>query len=204
LALLWAPALLLAQPLLLLAGDDEGLRDLMARMRQSPGVVAEFVEEKHIALLTEPLRSRGHIYFAPPDDLLRVTTLPSETRLLLTSDDVRYRDEAGEDHFDVSADSIVRQFVENFLVLFTGDLEQLRSRYDITAKIDGDDWRLDLRPRRSPFDGLIVGVVLQGDGKLLTSIEMLEKDGDSTVTTIVQMDPDRSLTADDLGRMFFN
>jgi hypothetical protein len=44
--------------------------------------------------------------------------------------------------------------------------------------------------------------VLQGSGRLLASIEMLEKDGDSTVTRIIEMDPDRSLTSDDLGRMF--
>jgi outer membrane lipoprotein-sorting protein len=202
--LFWAPLCVLSMLSSASAatGEDQALRELMVRMQQSPGVVAEFVEEKRISMLTEPLRSRGRIYFAPPGELLRVTDAPSETRMLLSGDEVRYRDEAGADRFDLSANAMARQFVENFIVLFTGDLEQLRARYEITAKIEGEDWALDLRPRRAPFDRLVARVSLQGHGRLLASIEMLEKDGDSTFTRIVEMDPDRSLTADDLGRMF--
>lgn len=183
-------------------GEDQALRDLMAGMQRSHGVVAEFVEEKHISMLTEPLRSHGTLYFAPPGDLLRVTDVPSATRMLLTGDEVRYRDEAGHDDFDLSTNPMARQFVENFLALFAGDLRQLRERYEVAAKIEGDEWKLDLRPRSAPFNRLVERVVLQGSGRLLGSIEMLEKDGDLTVTRIIEMDPDRNLTSDDLGRMF--
>ena len=45
-------------------------------------------------------------------------------------------------------------------------------------------------------------VELKGRGRLLLSIEMVEKDGDSTMTRIVKMDPDRPLAAAQLDRMF--
>lgn len=197
-------ALLLLSSVAAQATDDNNqrLRELMAAMRASRGVYAEFVEQKRIALLTEPLESRGRLYFAPPEALLRLTVEPSDTRLLISGDDVRYRDAAGADRFDLSSNSAARQFVENFLVLFTGDLEQLRDRYEVAFEIEDETWRLDLRPRRAPFDRLVEQVVLRGKGRLLGSIEMIEKDGDSTVTRIVDMDPDRSLTSEHLSRMF--
>jgi len=171
-------------------------------MRQSAGVTAEFVEEKHIALLSAPLSSRGWIYFAPPDALLRITTQPSDTRLLISRDDVRYRDDAGADRFDITANSVARQFVENFLVLFTGDLERLGERYDIESHFDDQRWRLGLRPLRTPFDRLVESVALVGRGDVLESIEMIEKDGDRTVTRIVEMNRQRVFSREELERMF--
>ncbi len=185
-----------------LESDDGALIDLMAKMKRSRGVIAEFVEEKHLALLSAPLKSSGRLYYAPPDALLRMTQKPSRTRLLIAGREVRYRDDTGADRFDLSANSVARQFIENFLVLFTGDLPALRERYDIEFHADADRWKLELTPRRAPFDRMIEQVVLEGQGAALSLIRMTETDGDATETRITKMQADTQVRADELTRLF--
>jgi hypothetical protein len=168
--------------------DDTRLIALMERMRASTGVFARFTEKKEVALLSEPLLSRGVLFFAPPETLLRLTTAPADVRLLLNGDRVQLRDAAGSDRFDLAANTAASQFVENFLVLFSGNLVELRARYKLEFAINDDDWRLDLRPTRAPFNKLVASVALEGRGEILRTIEIREIDGDSTVTQLSDMD----------------
>ena len=54
--------------------DETGLDALLARMAATRGVAAEFRESREVALLVEPLESRGLLYFVPPDRMARFTT----------------------------------------------------------------------------------------------------------------------------------
>ena len=47
---------------------------LPPRMAATRGVAAEFRESREVALLVEPLESRGLLYFVPPDRMARFTT----------------------------------------------------------------------------------------------------------------------------------
>src|SRR5262249_31687951 len=52
----------------------------------TPGVEARFLERREIALLSEPLETRGTIVFVPPDRLVRTTSEPSQTRLVIAGE----------------------------------------------------------------------------------------------------------------------
>jgi len=178
------------------------LEALMAGMAETSGVMASFLERKELALLSEPIETHGHLVFVPPDHLVRTTEPPSASRLVIAGEHFAFRDAAGGDAVDLSANPLAREFVENFIVLFNGDLAKLRERYEPTFSAAGATWSLALRPRHRPLSDLIERITLVGSGPLLQRMEMLEHDGDRTTTTFQDVVVDRRFTPEEIERLF--
>jgi outer membrane lipoprotein-sorting protein len=178
------------------------LEALMAGMAETSGVRARFVERKQIALLSEPIETRGTLVFVPPDRLRRSTAEPSRSELVIAGGRFAFQDAAGADAVDLSASPLARQFVESFIVLFNGDLAKLRERYEPEFAATGDAWSLSLRPRQRPLSDLIERITLAGVGPLLRSMEMLERDGDRTTTSFSEVEVDRHFTPAELEQLF--
>lgn len=174
----------------------------MQGMAGAPGVVAKFREQKQLALLSEPLESRGTLYFVPPDRLSRETSEPSATRLVIDGDRFSFRDAAGSETVDLSASPIAREYVSNFIVLFNGDLGALRKRYDPRFSADAHGWRLELRPRGKPLSDFIERVTLEGRGRALDRMELVEAGGDRTTTWFDEVRTDRAFSDEELARIF--
>ncbi|HEX4386005.1 MAG TPA: hypothetical protein VH083_23770, partial [Myxococcales bacterium] len=68
---------------LLLLAAPVSLDSLMAQFRALPGLQAKFHEVKKLTLLKAPLTSEGSIHFAPPSTLVRRTTGPAESTLVV-------------------------------------------------------------------------------------------------------------------------
>ena len=107
------------------------LEALMQRMASTTGVRAEFREEKTLALLESPLVSEGTLYFIPPSRMARITTRPGASALVIDGERMSYTDEAGASDMDLAGNRVARTIVENFVVLFAGDLAALRERYRV-------------------------------------------------------------------------
>jgi len=174
----------------------------MRGMAGAPGVVAHFREAKQLALLSEPLESRGTIYFVPPNRLCRETSAPSETRLVIDGDRFSFRDATGSQAVDLSASPVAREYVANFMVLFNGDLTALRRRYEPDFHVDASGWQLALRPRGKPLSEFIERVTLIGRGRALDRIELVEAGGDRTTTWFEDVHTDRAFSSDELARIF--
>lgn len=178
------------------------LEAFMEGMAQTSGVQARFREVKELGLLSTPLEVEGHLTFVPPDRLARVTTEPSRTRLVIDGDRFGFRDEAGEETIDLSSNPMAREFVESFIVLFGGDPEALRARYEPELHVEGQSWRLVLRPRGRALASVVERVVLSGEGRKLRRMELLEADGDRTTTYLEEVRVDRRFDEAELERLF--
>jgi len=187
------------------ASSDLTLDELMAQMSTTKGVVAQFRERKEIALLVDPLESRGVLYFAPPGRLARFTLEPSFSSLVIDGDTLRFRDgEAGEE-FDLSGNPMARVFVDNFIVLFNGDIERLRELYHAEFSTQDQSWSLRLTPRSRRMRVAIESIVLTGDTKGQGGIRRMElrsPDGDRTTTELETRQADRRFTEAELETLF--
>lgn len=197
-------ALLLASVATAFAGDAGALSldELMAGMASASGVVAEFGERKEISLLTMPLESRGRLYFVPPSRLARFTTSPGFSSLVVDGEELRFREGLEADEIDISGSPMARVFVDNFIVLFSGDLERLEELYTPDLRSSGESWRLALTPRSAPLDRFIDAIVLVGEGRAIAKMEIREKDGDTTTTVFERVTTDRRFTPPELERLF--
>jgi outer membrane lipoprotein-sorting protein len=178
------------------------LEALMRGLATTPGVVVDFREVKELALLSVPLEVRGTLYFAPPDRLVRATTEPSRSRLLIAGERFAFHDEAGGEAFDLAGNPVAREFVSSFIVLFNGDLAALRERYQPDFRVDGERWELVLEPRRRPLADIVERIRISGVGRAMTRMELLETDGDRTTTFFDVAQTDRRLSDEELEQIF--
>lgn len=181
---------------------DLTLEGFMQKISSTRGVVARFHETKRLALLSEPLESDGHLYFAPPDRLARVIERPAHSALVIVGDSLQVRDAGGVDRVDLASNPAARQFVDNFLVLFRGDLARLRELYEVGFSSRGDSWSLDLRPRARPMKYVIDRVEMHGDGAVLERMVTTEVEGDVTSTVFSDVDTDHAFTPEEIERTF--
>jgi len=130
------------------------LTELMDGMASTSGVMADFREQKQIALLEKPLSSSGKIFFVPPDRLARFTLEPESSALIIDGKKLRFQ-QGDREKFDLSGNPMARIFIDNFIVLFNGDLPKLQDLYHTHFDAEGDHWTLILEPRRSPLRGLV-------------------------------------------------
>lgn len=184
------------------AANVPDLETLAHRLATTSGVVARFHERKHLALLEDPVESRGEMHFVPPDCLSWRVLRPGRSSLIIEGERVRFRDEASAEVLDLSANPVARHFVEAFVVLFNGDLEAMRERYALDFASGDEGWRLELVPRAARVRSLIESITLEGRGGPIERMELLEADGDRTVTTFADTQIDHRFDEAELHDLF--
>lgn len=177
---------------------------LMAAFSRMPGLDARFVEEKHIGLLAQPLESRGRLYFARPGLFLRRVQSPTPSDVLITSKELRVRSADGEQRIDLASRAEVRPFVESLMWLLSGDGKALAGVYKIDFVPDAakNTWTLTLTPKQEPIVHLIAHMRVLGTGLRVTEIQVRERSGDEAITRILDADPARHFTREELRELF--
>jgi len=188
-----------------LAGDGDPppeLAQLLDRMAASAGVEASFAETKELALLAAPLESRGVIYFAPPGRFARFTLEPGFSALVVDGDEMRMREGRDAGPVDFSGNPVARVFIDNIVVLWSGDREKLERHYAAEFSGARASWELRLTPRREPLSRVIEAITLRGDAAEVREMQITEKDGDRTVTRFDTKSSDRAFAPAELERIF--
>jgi outer membrane lipoprotein-sorting protein len=203
-----AGALLLA--ILLVSGPDRSrageadprFETVMAHFAASRGVVAHFREEKTLPLLAQPLVSDGVLYYAPPGRMVRFTSAPEPTSLLLDGDRLRMQDSLGVEEIDLGSHTAAQQFVDQLLVLFRGDARAMRERYEIEFEWRDGPWSLRLTPKSLRVRAVILEIALAGRDRALVEMVVRGAAGEVTRTTYRQVDVDRAFRPEELAALF--
>jgi hypothetical protein len=178
---------------------------LLASFARMPGLEAAYEEEKHIALLALPLRSRGKLYFLPPGHLTRLVEAPEPATLTISPAELRLQDRDGTEVVDLRRSDKLRLFITALVQVFAGDEARLRQTFSVDYRVDAAlprVWSLTLAPRAEPLDKMLKALVLHGEGEAVLRIEVVEPNGDRTVTRIVTADPSRRFDAAERRRWF--
>jgi outer membrane lipoprotein-sorting protein len=178
------------------------LETLLHHMASTRGVVAEFHEVKTLALLAEPIESRGTLYFQPPDRFVRTTREPAATRLALVGSRMRFEDATGATQLDLADDPVARQFADNLMALWQGDQARLERLYRLDFRADEARWELGLTPQGAPLDRFIQRIRLSGEGRAMREMELLEVDGDRTLTHFEKSEVDHAFGPEEAQRVF--
>lgn len=189
-------------------GPDHGdgpvrVDTLLAAFAKMPGLEARFIEEKHMSLLAVPLVSRGRLYFTAPGYLLRRIETPQPSQVLITPRTLVLRDADQSETIDLRSRRDVRFLVSSFVSLLAGDEAALREAYLVElAEHASGGWKMELVPKSSPLTDLIAKIQVLGHGLVVQEIRVIERTGDQTVTTLVEVDPKRQFTASERKALF--
>jgi hypothetical protein len=181
------------------------LAALMGRFAALPGLSARYHEERRMALLAVPLRSEGTLDYAPPSRLLRRTTAPTASFVLIRGGQLQFGDERRRQQIDLAATPAARQFVDSFLGLVAGDQRALERAYEMEFRAHAahpEGWELTLRPRLSATSQIIDRIVLRGVGVLVDRMALRETNGDETLTVFTQVNVQRRYSPEEIVRIF--
>jgi hypothetical protein len=157
------------------AFDLQQLSDQLAK----PEVIhGNFIQEKHLRALPQPLTSKGTFVLAKNHGLLWLLRAPLHQDYRITAKGIARRDASGWQMLpSKSAGSEQNRL---FLAILQGDSSGLQRDFELSLSGDAQNWTLKLIPHSLLLKQVFTQINITG-GELVSTIELLETQGDSTL-----------------------
>ena len=170
-----------------LAQTSLTLEQVLAPLTRSPAVRAPFVEERHMALLSQPIIVRGELAFQPPDRLEKQVTSPEPEKLVVDGDEMAVESaRLGNRRMNVRLYPAVNALMTGLRATLTGNAAKLRDVFFVSVDGNEADWTLTLRPRAPAVLDVVELVRISGSRNLVNRTEIIDKNGDRTVTRLLR------------------
>lgn len=180
-----------------------GADRLFALFAKSPGFSADFVEEKHIALLKEPLKNQGRVYFARPGAFARHIDKPFRSAIFLLEKTLILWDESGQRRVELGEHPAAFALATSFLSLLQGRRATLEANYEVRFSGSSEsEWKLELDPKTEALRRLVTRLQFTGTKRSIGSMTVREASGDHSVTQFVNTRTDRHFTDAEKARFF--
>jgi len=186
-------ALLMAANLANLATAQTFDLPQLAEQLSGPAVVrGDFIQEKHLRALPQPLTSQGQFVLARDHGLLWLLQQPIRQDYRVSALGIARRSEQGWQALDPQGSSARQN--QLFLAVLSGDTQALQRDFDLQLNGAPDAWRLQLTPRGALLRQVFETIEIEGSDTV-TRIELHEVQGDRTVLRLLDSRLDDTLTA---------
>jgi len=176
------------------AADDDELVRLFSELGTRRERQARFTERKFSALLKAPVESSGTLVFRAPDVLEKRTVEPQRESVRIEGNVVTYEGaplggSVRRRTFALSDAPLLAALIESLRATLAGDLPALRRHYDVSwsALQSPKGWQLTLAPREQALREAVAKVVMRGAGSEVSTVEIIEASGDSTLMQITPL-----------------
>ncbi|APC19236.1 hypothetical protein BLL42_11720 [Pseudomonas frederiksbergensis] len=157
------------------AFDLQQLSDQLAK----PSVIhGNFIQEKHLRALPQPLTSKGTFVLARDHGLLWLLKTPLQQDYRISAKGIARRD--GSAWQMLPGKSAGAEQNRIFLAVLQGDSSGLQRDFELSLSGEAQHWTLTLTPRSMLLKQVFNQINIDG-GELVQRIELLETQGDSTV-----------------------
>ena len=170
------------------------LEQLRAQLGQPVVVRGEFIQEKHLRALPQPLTSRGRFVLAKEHGLLWLLETPLQQDYRISAQGIARRSSAGWQALPRQGASAQQNRL--FLAVLQGDSQGLQQDFSLSLSGTAQDWQLQLIPRSALLKQIFSAIQIQG-GALVQRIELLETQGDRTLLKLPQSTAAQQLSADE-------
>lgn len=165
----------------------------LAEQLSGPAVVrGDFIQEKHLRALPQPLTSQGQFVLARDHGLLWLLQQPIRQDYRVSALGIARRSEQGWQALDPQGSSARQN--QLFLAVLSGDTQALQRDFDLQLNGAPDAWRLQLTPRGALLRQVFETIEIEGSDTV-TRIELHEVQGDRTVLRLLDSRLDDTLTA---------
>jgi outer membrane lipoprotein-sorting protein len=175
---------------------------LFLAFAKSPGLSTDFIEEKHIALLKQPIINHGRLYFTRPALFARHIDKPFRSAIILKNHELTLWDKSGSKTVPLDHSPAVAALATSFLSLLQGNRKQLEPNYRIMFNGTFQAWNLELFPKQVELERMIRSLSFSGNELSITKMKLIEATGDMSQTYFANALPRRSFTEDEKQRYF--
>ncbi|MBP5967129.1 MULTISPECIES: outer membrane lipoprotein carrier protein LolA [Pseudomonas] len=154
------------------------LQQLSAQLAKPDVIHGQFVQEKHLRALPQPLISKGSFVLAKNQGLLWLLKIPLQQDYRISAKGIARRDGNGWQLLPNKSAGAEQNRL--FLAVLQGDSSGLQRDFELALSGDAQRWKLTLTPRSLLLKQVFNQINIDG-GELVQTIELLETQGDSTV-----------------------
>ncbi len=154
------------------------LQQLSAQLAKPDVIHGQFIQEKHLRALPQPLISKGSFVLAKNHGLLWLLKTPLQQDYRISAKGIARRDGNGWQLLPNKSAGAEQNRL--FLAVLQGDSSGLQRDFELALSGDAQQWKLTLTPRSLLLKQVFNQINIDG-GALVQTIELLETQGDSTV-----------------------
>lgn len=154
------------------------LQQLSEQLAKPDVIHGQFIQEKHLRALPQPLISKGSFVLAKNHGLLWLLKTPLQQDYRITANGIARRDTNGWQLLPNKSAGAEQNRL--FLAVLQGDSSGLQRDFELTLSGTAQQWQLTLTPRSVLLKQVFKQINIDG-GTLVQTIELLETQGDSTL-----------------------
>ncbi len=154
------------------------LQQLSEQLARPQVIHGQFVQEKHLRALPQPLTSKGRFVLSKDHGLLWLLQTPLQQDYRINAAGIARRD--GDRWQMLPGKSAGAEQNRLFLAVLQGDSSGLQRDFELQLQGTATDWRLQLTPRSLLLKQVFSQINIEG-AELVQRIELQETQGDSTV-----------------------
>ncbi len=139
---------------------DQLVQRLQATTEKQPSLQANFREERHLAMLKEPIVNQGKVWFTLPDKIRREIDgkSPSTTVIDGKKMSIYYPNYQQVEVYDLEKRPIIK---DSLHALTAGlDFREIKGYYDLQGSKEGNQYRITLTPKTATVRKLVQSVDL--------------------------------------------
>ncbi|WP_397450282.1 outer membrane lipoprotein carrier protein LolA [Pseudomonas sp. NA-150] len=167
------------------------LQQLSVQLAKPAVIHGDFIQEKHLRALPQPLTSKGKFVLAKDYGLLWLLATPLKQDYRINATGIARRDTNGWQVLPNKSAGAEQNRL--FLAVLQGDSSGLQRDFELQLKGDAQAWQLTLIPRSLLLQQVFKQINIDG-GELVQRIELLETQGDSTVLRMIDSSSAESLS----------
>lgn len=157
-----------------------------------------FIQKRTIKRLSKTIESSGS-FIMSKKGVFWHTVKPIESSLAITDSAIIQTSKDGK---KIVAELSSNQFFENvaamMLSLFSGDINQLKSNFDISFSNDGSDWNINMTVTDATMASVMKNIILSGHDTDVSSITLEQVSGDTICYEFYEQTYPESLTNEEL------
>lgn len=170
-----------------LAAKDWGLPQLMSGFATIEESRARFQEEKHLAMLTEPLKLSGTLRYVRPDRIEKQVDQPYAESLSIERDRLKWETQGRTRTLSLRSQPQIWALAESLRATLAGDLPALQRHYAVKLEGSPTQWNLTLEPRYDSLSQFIEQIRMQGRDNQLRQVEIIEASGNRSLMHIEEI-----------------
>lgn len=182
--------ILMTLPLHAARADDAVLRNtILTTLAKQKNRHFHFVQEKKLAMLDKPLITEGELLL---DDTQTVTwdiQKPFALRYVLTPNSIREIDAQGERSIPTGQNPLAAALTQAMTTTFSGQWHDDSTLAAVTASGNTQQWQLQIAPLSTELKTLIQAMTVDGTQQEITTVTILESNGDRALIHLHNITP---------------
>jgi outer membrane lipoprotein carrier protein len=189
------PLILHAQQPVSGAESAQMVAQVCAAAKQIHSLQCDFVQEKHLSLLKTSMTSKGKMFYKGGKLLRWEYTAPYTYTFVINGETVIMQSQQQTHVVDVKSSKMFQQIARIMMNSITGQSLSDGKDFQVTMYTDNGRWIASLKPQQKEMAQLFSAVRLYIDpvSQMVTSVELVEKGGDTSVITMEHIEKNKSI-----------